>query len=117
MKAPGESERIAFLLIRGIVALALVAAGVYCVKLGVDFFALPRPEAEGMKLTLYGFDVSAGGLGSVVFTAGIVICFLAARTAPRRHSTEERKLRKPRKGGGYAAVETVRTIVNELDHQ
>ena len=36
------AERITFLVVRGIVALAIVGVGFYCIGQGIHFFSLPR---------------------------------------------------------------------------
>lgn len=77
-------ENITFMVIRGIVALAIVGLGFYCIAQGIHFFALPRVEAEQIRIHLIGLDISASGLGAVIFGVGLALCYLGKRTAPAR---------------------------------
>src|SRR5690349_5430975 len=77
-------ERLAFLLIRGVIALALAALAAFCVVTGVRVFGIPHTQAEQIGIDVLGLPVSAAGLASVIFGAGIVIAYFAGRTPPRR---------------------------------
>jgi hypothetical protein len=78
------AEKITFMIVRGTVALAIVGVGFYCIAQGIHFFALPRVEAEQIRISLVGLDISASGLGAVIFGTGLGLCFVAKRTAPNR---------------------------------
>ena len=44
-------ENIAFIVIRGIIALAIIGVGFYCISQGIHYFALPRIEAEQIRIS------------------------------------------------------------------
>lgn len=77
-------KNITFMVIRGIVALAIVGVAFYCIGQGIHFFALPHNEAEAIQLHVLGLNISAGGLGAVIFGTGVALCFVAYRTTPRK---------------------------------
>ncbi len=76
------AENITFMIVRGIVALAIVGVGAYCLAQGIHFFALPRVEAEQIRINLVGLDITASGLGAVIFATGLALCYVGKRTAP-----------------------------------
>lgn len=78
------AENIVFMVIRGVVALAIVGVAFYCIGQGLHFFMLPHTEAESIDLKVLGLNINAGGLGAVIFGTGVALCFVALRTAPRR---------------------------------
>jgi hypothetical protein len=78
------AENIVFMVIRGVVSLAIVGVSVYCISQGIHFFILPHAEAEAIQVEVLGLHISASGLGAVIFGTGIALCFVALRTAPRR---------------------------------
>ena len=84
------AERITFIVTRGVVALALVGAGMFCISKGIGFWAVPREEASQLGLDVLGLHLNAGGLGGVIFGAGIAICFFAYKTAPKGLAGRER---------------------------
>jgi hypothetical protein len=67
-----------------VVALSLVGTGAFCIGKGIAFWVLPRQEASSLGVDLLGLHINAAGLGGVVFAAGIAICFIAYKAAPRR---------------------------------
>ncbi len=77
------AENIAFIIVRGIVALAIVGLGFYCIAQGIHFFALPRSEAEQIHIHFVGLDITASGLGAVIFATGLGLCFVGKRAAPK----------------------------------
>jgi len=81
------AENITFMIVRGIVALAIVGLGFYCIAQGIHFFALPRLEAEQIRIHLLGLEITANGLGAVIFGTGVALCFVGKRTAPTRVAT------------------------------
>ncbi len=83
------AENIAFMIVRGIIALAIVGLGFFCIAQGIHFFALPRVEAEQIRIHFVGLDVTASGLGAVIFGTGVALCFVGQRTAPRRFETKK----------------------------
>ena len=80
-------ENITFIVIRGIIALAIIGVGFYCISQGIHYFALPRIEAEQIRISLLGLEITANGLGAVIFGTGIALCFIGKRTAPNRIET------------------------------
>ena len=81
------AENIAFMVIRGLIALAMVGLGFYCVAQGIHFFALPRVEAEQIRIHFIGLDITASELGAVIFAVGLAVCYLGQRTASMRMET------------------------------
>jgi 7-keto-8-aminopelargonate synthetase-like enzyme len=81
------AENITFMVIRGAIALAIVGLGFYCVAQGIHFFALPRVEAEQIRIHLIGLDITAGELGALIFAAGLAVCYVGQRTARMRIET------------------------------
>jgi hypothetical protein len=81
------AENITFMVIRGAIALAIVGLGFYCVAQGIHFFALPRVEAEQIRIHFIGLDIAASGLGALLFSAGLAVCYVGQRTAPMRIET------------------------------
>lgn len=81
------AENITFMVVRGVIALAIVAVGFYCVAQGIHFFSLPRAEAEAIHIHFIALDITANGLGAVIFAVGLAICYLGKRTAPARIET------------------------------
>lgn len=77
------AENIAFIVVRGVVALAIVGVAFYCIAQGIHFFALPKVEAEQIHIHVIGLDVTASGLGAVIFGTGLALCFVGMRAAPR----------------------------------
>lgn len=80
-------ENITFIVVRGIVALAIVGVGFYCIGQGIHFLALPRVEADQIHIHFFGLDITATGLGAVIFGTGLALCFVGKRTAPTRIET------------------------------
>jgi hypothetical protein len=85
------AENITVMVIRGVIALAIVGLGFYCVAQGIHFFALPRVEAEQIRIHFIGLDITASGLGAVIFAAGLAICYLGQRTIRMRLETTSGK--------------------------
>ena len=81
------AENITFMVIRGAIALAIVGLGFYCVAQGIHFFALPRVEAEQIRIHFIGLDITASGLGALIFAVGLAVCYVGQRTAPLRIET------------------------------
>jgi hypothetical protein len=81
------TENIAFIVVRGIIALAMVGLGFFCIAKGIHFFVLPRVEAEQIHIHIVGLDITANGLGAVIFGTGLGFCFIGKRTAPTRIQT------------------------------
>ena len=81
------AENITFMVIRGAIALAIVGLGFYCVAQGIHFFALPRVEAEQVRMHFSGLDITANELGALLFAAGLTVCYVGQRTAPMRIET------------------------------
>ena len=81
------AEKITFMIIRGFIALAIVGLGFYCVAQGIHFFALPRIEAEQIRIHFIGLDITASELGAVIFAVGLAVCYVGQRTAPMRIET------------------------------
>jgi hypothetical protein len=77
-------ENVAFLVVRGAVALAIVGLAFYCVGQGIRFLALPQFEAQQIHVHLVGMDITASGLGAIIFASGIALCFVGRQTAPKR---------------------------------
>jgi len=80
-------ENITFMVIRGVIALAIVGLGFYCVAQGIHFFALPRVEAEQIRIQFIGLDITASGLGAVFFAVGLAVCYLGQRAALMRNES------------------------------
>jgi hypothetical protein len=90
------AERITFIVTRGVVALALVGAGMFCISKGITFWSMPRQDASQLGLDVLGLHLTAGGLGGVIFGAGIAICFFAYKTAPKGlESTDKQTINPP----------------------
>jgi hypothetical protein len=81
------AENITFMVIRGAIALAIVGLGFYCVAQGIHFFALPRVEAEQIRIHFIDLDITASELGTFLFAAGLAVCYVGQRTAPMRIET------------------------------
>jgi len=81
------AENITFMTIRGLIALAIVGLGFYCVAQGIHFFALPQVEAEQIRIHFIGLDITASALGAVIFVVGLALCYIGQRTAPMRTET------------------------------
>src|SRR5215469_11914628 len=81
------AENITFMTIRGLIALAIVGLGFYCVAQGIHFFALPQVEAEQIRIHFIGLNITASGLGALIFAVGLALCYVGHRTAPRRIET------------------------------
>jgi len=81
------AENITFMVIRGIIALAIVGLGFYCVAQGIHFFALPRGEADQIRIHFIGLDITASGLGAIIFAVGLAVCYVGQRTIPMRTET------------------------------
>ncbi len=79
-----SAENITFILVRGVIALAIVGVGFFCISQGIHYFALPRLEAEQIHLSFVGLELSANGLGAVIFGTGVALCFVGKRAAPAR---------------------------------
>jgi hypothetical protein len=110
------AERITFILTRGVVALALVGAGMFCISKGISFWAVPREEASQLGLDVLGLHLNAGGLGGVIFGAGIAICFLAYKTSPRSLESTGREIRPSGYGGiGGGGILSGATILKEYE--
>jgi hypothetical protein len=77
------AENVTFMIVRGTVALAIVGLGFYCIAQGIHFLALPQVEAAQLHMHFVGLDISASGLGAVIFGTGIALCFIGQRTVPR----------------------------------
>ena len=78
------AENITLMVIRGVIALAIVGLGFYCVAQGIHFFALPRVEAEQIRIHFIGLDITASEMGAVFFAVGLAVCYIGQRTAPMR---------------------------------
>ena len=76
------AENITLMVIRGFIALAIVGLGFYCVAQGIHFFALPRVEAEQIRIHFIGLDITASELGAVIFAVGFAVCYVGQRTVP-----------------------------------
>jgi hypothetical protein len=81
------AENIVFMVIRGLVALAIVGVAFYCIGQGIHFFTLPHSEAEAIEVHVLGLNMSATGLGAVIFGTGIALCFVGLRAAPKKFET------------------------------
>ena len=81
------AENITFMTIRGLIALAIVGLGFYCVAQGIHFFALPQVEAEQIRIHFIGLNITASGLGALFFAVGLGVCYVGQRTAPKRIET------------------------------
>lgn len=77
------AENVTFMVVRGTVALAIVGLGFYCIAQGIHFFVLPQVEASQLHMHVLGLDLTASGLGAVIFGTGIALCFIGQRTVPR----------------------------------
>jgi hypothetical protein len=106
-------ERITFIVTRGVIALALVGAGMFCIAKGIGFWAIPRAESSQLGVELGPFHLTGGGLGGVIFGAGIAICYIAYKSAPKGlESSTTREVRgtpsgnsgPPPSGGGPGAL-------------
>lgn len=82
------AENVTFMVVRGIIALAIVGLAFYCIAKGIYFFSLPRAEAEQIHIKFVGLDITASGLGAVIFGTGIALCFVGKETAPKRIETK-----------------------------
>ena len=80
-------ENITFMVIRGIIALAIVGLGFYCIAQGIHFLTLPLSEAEQIRIHFFGLDITASGLGAFIFAVGLALCYVGKRTAPTRNET------------------------------
>lgn len=81
--AATTTEAMTFIIIRGIVSLAIIGVAFYCIAQGIHFFSLPRPEAEQIRVHLLGLEITASGLGAVIFGTGLALCFVGWRAAPK----------------------------------
>jgi len=81
------AENITFIIVRGVIALAMVGLGFYCLAQGIHFFMLPRAEAQQIHIHFVGLDITANGLGAVIFGTGLGFCYVGKRTAPTRIQT------------------------------
>jgi len=81
------AENIAFIIVRGIVALSIVGVGFFCIGQGIHYFGLPRVEAEQIRVSLLGLEITASGLGAVIFGTGVALSYLGKRAAPNRFET------------------------------
>jgi len=81
------AENITSMVIRGVIALAIVALGFYCVAQGIHFFALPRVEAEQIRLHFIGLDITASEMGAIFFAVGLAVCYLGQRAALMRNES------------------------------
>jgi hypothetical protein len=57
----------------------------------MHFFALPRVEAEQIRIHFIGLDITASGLGAFIFAAGLAACYLGQRTIPMHLETTNGK--------------------------
>jgi hypothetical protein len=99
------AENIAFLVVRGIVALAIIGVAFYCIGQGIHYFMLPRLEAEAIQVHVLGLNISATGLGAVIFGTGIALCFFGLRATPRRFESKKTIENFPPRPGTPPAVE------------
>jgi len=96
-----DTEGLAFIVIRGLVALAIVCAAFYCFGQGVHFLRLPQAEAQQIHIHFVGVDITATGLGAVILAAGVALCLVAAKVVPKSIETKETTEGKSgRQGGG-----------------
>jgi hypothetical protein len=75
----GTAENITFMVIRGVIALAIEGLGFYCVAKGIHFLALPGVEAEQIRL------------GALILAVGLAVCYLGQRTIPMHIETTSGK--------------------------
>jgi hypothetical protein len=108
------AENITFIVVRGIVALAIIGLGFYCIGQGIQFFELPRVEAQQIHIHFVGLDITANGLGAVIFGTGVALCFVGQRTAPRRFEAK-RTIEAPAQGAVAPSSELpqLATIIEE----
>jgi hypothetical protein len=76
-------ESVIFLLVRGVIALAIIGLGYYCIHEGIQFFMLPTAEKQDLHTHVLGLDITANGLGAIIFGTGIALGFIGLRAAPR----------------------------------
>ena len=105
-------ENITFMIVRGVVALAIVGLGFYCIAQGIHFFLLTQIEAEQLQLHLFGLDITATGLGAIIFGTGIALSYIGKRTLPRLlETTESNESEEPQRrdipSKGYQAVSPI----------
>jgi hypothetical protein len=50
---------------------------------GIHFFELPRAEAEQIHIHIVGLEITANGLGAIIFGTGIALCFVGKQSAPK----------------------------------
>ena len=108
------AENITFMIVRGIIALAIVGVGFYCIGQGIHFFVLPRPEAQLIRIHLLGLDIDARGLGAVIFGTGLALCYVAARTAPRSIKTRTTTETRPSQEASPQNATPLSKTVNEV---
>ena len=81
------AENITFMVIRAVIALAIVGLGFYCVAQGIHFFALPQVDAEQIRIHFIGLNITASGLGALIFAVGLGVCYVGQRPPPIRIDT------------------------------
>lgn len=81
------AENITFMIIRGLVALAIVGLAFYCIGKGIYFFLLPQTVAQTIQIHLLGLTISADGIGAVIFGTGVALAYVGKLTAPKRIET------------------------------
>jgi len=88
-------ENLAFIIVRGIMALAIIALGFYCITQGIHFFELSRSEAEQIHIHLIGLDITASGMGAIIFGTGIALCFVGKQTGPKMFQWKQTSTAEP----------------------
>lgn len=64
------AENITFMVVRGVIALAIVAVGFHCVAQGIHFFSLPRAEGEAIHINFIRFRHYCEWIGGSHFCCG-----------------------------------------------